>query len=317
MPANESTCIMCSEGENGEDMVQCDSCSKWYHCNCVGITAEEVTNISWHCVNCKAPPNSSSSPLNTNGPSSSNSVNNVLPVVVHLPQNDADTKMPTTTGIASKAGVNVHTSGNALMRKESSESRYHISPKLAYHPINTIANSFNNLLLPTIPSMSSQQPKISTRAAAQPAVPEMAAAISAVPEISAAMSAVPEMAAALSASQRECELKLELLEEEHKLQKMYLEKKYEILASVSSSPSSGLQATTFGVSSQMPTKAQLAARQAIPKELPKFSGDPEEWALFINSFESSTQIAGYSHAENLIRLQHCLRVELWKLCGAN
>ncbi|XP_036340648.1 uncharacterized protein LOC118750014 [Rhagoletis pomonella] len=56
-----------------------------------------------------------------------------------------------------------------------------------------------------------------------------------------------------------------------------------------------------------PTPAQIAARQAIPKELPHFHGHPEEWPLFISSLETSTEIAGYSNAENLMRLQACLK----------
>ncbi|XP_055622739.1 uncharacterized protein LOC129766247 [Toxorhynchites rutilus septentrionalis] len=55
------------------------------------------------------------------------------------------------------------------------------------------------------------------------------------------------------------------------------------------------------------TRKQLAARQAISKELPTFSGNPEEWPLFLSSFNSTTAICGFSDAENIIRLQKCLR----------
>ncbi|XP_058827116.1 uncharacterized protein LOC131687095 [Topomyia yanbarensis] len=52
---------------------------------------------------------------------------------------------------------------------------------------------------------------------------------------------------------------------------------------------------------------QLAARQVMPKELPVFSGNPEDWPLFISSYATSTQACGYTDAENLIRLQRSLR----------
>lgn len=52
---------------------------------------------------------------------------------------------------------------------------------------------------------------------------------------------------------------------------------------------------------------QIAARQVLPRELPKFHGTPEEWPLFISGYESSTETGGYSNAENLIRLQRCLQ----------
>lgn len=52
---------------------------------------------------------------------------------------------------------------------------------------------------------------------------------------------------------------------------------------------------------------QLAARQVIGKELPVFSGSPEDWPIFISSFQQSTAMCGFSDAENLIRLQRCLK----------
>ncbi|XP_062714275.1 uncharacterized protein LOC134291033 [Aedes albopictus] len=52
---------------------------------------------------------------------------------------------------------------------------------------------------------------------------------------------------------------------------------------------------------------QLSARQVVPKELPVFSGCPEEWPLFVSSFRNSTAMCGYSQAENLMRLQKCLK----------
>ncbi|XP_055623726.1 uncharacterized protein LOC129767128 [Toxorhynchites rutilus septentrionalis] len=56
-----------------------------------------------------------------------------------------------------------------------------------------------------------------------------------------------------------------------------------------------------------PTAEQLAARQVIPRELPVFSGNPQDWPLFFSSFRNSTEACGYNDAENLARLQRCLR----------
>ncbi|XP_055622946.1 uncharacterized protein LOC129766440 [Toxorhynchites rutilus septentrionalis] len=54
------------------------------------------------------------------------------------------------------------------------------------------------------------------------------------------------------------------------------------------------------------TKKQLAARQAIPRDLPSFSGNPEDWPIFLSSFTNTTVMCGYTDAENAIRLQKCL-----------
>ncbi|XP_065365528.1 uncharacterized protein LOC135958553 [Calliphora vicina] len=85
------------------------------------------------------------------------------------------------------------------------------------------------------------------------------------------------------------QLQLQMLEEEKELQRKYLEKKYSIL------------------SQGDPTASQIAARQVIPKELPNFDGNHEDWPLFISNYKNSTEIAGYTDGENLMRLQSCLR----------
>ncbi|XP_058811014.1 uncharacterized protein LOC131675898 [Topomyia yanbarensis] len=56
-------------------------------------------------------------------------------------------------------------------------------------------------------------------------------------------------------------------------------------------------------------RSQLAARHAVPKDLPEFSGQAEEWPLFLAMFNSSTQMCGFSNEENMLRLRKCLRGE--------
>ncbi|XP_062702184.1 uncharacterized protein LOC134285456 [Aedes albopictus] len=56
-----------------------------------------------------------------------------------------------------------------------------------------------------------------------------------------------------------------------------------------------------------PTGRQLAARQVMGKDLPIFSGNPEEWPIWISNFRRSTSTCGFSDDENLIRLQRCLK----------
>ena len=51
----------------------------------------------------------------------------------------------------------------------------------------------------------------------------------------------------------------------------------------------------------------LAARQVLSRELPIFNGKPEEWPMFISSFETSNVTCGFSNSENLIRLQKSLK----------
>ncbi|XP_055542771.1 uncharacterized protein LOC129728359 [Wyeomyia smithii] len=56
-----------------------------------------------------------------------------------------------------------------------------------------------------------------------------------------------------------------------------------------------------------PTSRQLATRQVIGKDLPIFSGNSDEWPIWISNFQRSTTSCGFSDDENLIRLQRCLK----------
>lgn len=58
---------------------------------------------------------------------------------------------------------------------------------------------------------------------------------------------------------------------------------------------------------RVPSSEQLAARQVMPRELPNFSGDPQDWPIFYSSFCNSTDACGFSDSENLTRLQRCLK----------
>ncbi|XP_065076520.1 uncharacterized protein LOC135700058 [Ochlerotatus camptorhynchus] len=55
------------------------------------------------------------------------------------------------------------------------------------------------------------------------------------------------------------------------------------------------------------SKNELAARQVVPRELPKFNGNPEEWPMFLSTYEDTTKMCGYTEAENMIRLRNCLK----------
>ncbi|XP_055603746.1 uncharacterized protein LOC129751978 [Uranotaenia lowii] len=56
-----------------------------------------------------------------------------------------------------------------------------------------------------------------------------------------------------------------------------------------------------------PTPSQLAARQVMARDLPTFTGNPADWPVFISTFTTTTLACGYNQAENLLRLQRCLK----------
>lgn len=60
------------------------------------------------------------------------------------------------------------------------------------------------------------------------------------------------------------------------------------------------------------TQQELNARHTVPKELPLFTGNPEEYPLFSATYDWSTTVCGLTDAENLVRLQKSLRGDALK-----
>uniref|UniRef100_A0A182FKG9 Uncharacterized protein n=1 Tax=Anopheles albimanus TaxID=7167 RepID=A0A182FKG9_ANOAL len=58
--------------------------------------------------------------------------------------------------------------------------------------------------------------------------------------------------------------------------------------------------------------SQVAARHAVPKELPVFNGDPEQWPNFLTNFNRSTMMCGFSADENVMRLEKSLRSKAYE-----
>ncbi|XP_055844833.1 uncharacterized protein LOC129911149 [Episyrphus balteatus] len=55
------------------------------------------------------------------------------------------------------------------------------------------------------------------------------------------------------------------------------------------------------------SKANIASRHLISRDLQSFAGSPDEWPLFISNFCRSTEICAFTDEENLVRLQKSLK----------
>lgn len=66
---------------------------------------------------------------------------------------------------------------------------------------------------------------------------------------------------------------------------------------------------SFAVPQERLEQSHIHARQSIPKELPTFSGLPEEWPIFSSTYEWSTAACALTDTENLIRIQKALKGE--------
>lgn len=52
---------------------------------------------------------------------------------------------------------------------------------------------------------------------------------------------------------------------------------------------------------------KMLVRQSVGRDLPPFSGRPEEWPSFIATFKRTTTACGFTDAENVERIRKCLR----------
>ncbi|XP_055590060.1 uncharacterized protein LOC129742213 [Uranotaenia lowii] len=76
------------------------------------------------------------------------------------------------------------------------------------------------------------------------------------------------------------------------------------------SPQAGLSGNRIQHSSivlSTPSASQIAARQALSRDLPIFSGNPADWPVFIANYNYTTEACGFNCGENMIRLQRCLK----------
>ncbi|XP_073836062.1 uncharacterized protein isoform X2 [Musca autumnalis] len=271
-------CNKCNEVDN-DDMVQCDKCDKWYHFNCVGVNSG-VSEVSWSCDGCNLNKETTSMEENQSAANTIGLLN--VPQATSSPTNAGEllqmaSKTTSGTGgripTASTASTSVNRPTNTLFQGKAKDNRTNTVPS-SLVPVNSSAitgthSSTSNINQPK--PVSSQQNNNVTL---------------------------------------QVDLQLKMLEEQQRMQQEFLERKYQILSQCSQQEQP--HQNSFNMTSSWnifsgPTPSQLAARHSIPRDLPHFHGDPEEWPLFISSFENSTAVAGYSHAENLIRLQSCLK----------
>ncbi|XP_065355454.1 uncharacterized protein LOC135949918 [Calliphora vicina] len=270
MSQTEFNCNKC-ELKDTDRMVQCDSCDKWFHFECVGVNSD-VANMSWNC-----------------------SCRNDKPVII---KNSASTTTSQTL-----PSVNATAEFTAGLRAASSPASQ------ICRPLSDVSGPslWGNTVQPPNQHNAGPEKGAYKKAQTQPMQQQGNSDRDVLGEQVMAPAKVlpttnlgekymqhnstnqcgPTTSSGFLSSHTQ--LQLQMLEEEKELQRKYLEKKYSIL------------------SQGDPTASQIAARQVIPKELPNFDGNPEDWPLFISNYKNSTEIAGYTDGENLMRLQSCLR----------
>ncbi|XP_073821661.1 uncharacterized protein [Musca autumnalis] len=281
MSETDFNCNKC-DLKDTDRMVQCDSCDKWFHFECVKVDSN-IENVSWSCSCCG---------------DQSVAQSNECDGSEHMPavNNTADF---TAGRQASSSPANMVQPGTSQkqQQKEMDPVLGKGAYKKAHNPSTSKHGSSTVSSVPTTMSQTTVMPLTKTTSTYSNSVNKNFHKDRHF-ENSGISDVVPS-------NMSQTQLQLQMLEEEKELQRQYLEKKYKILSQGNVSQPSCSFSQTF--TTFQPTAAQIAARQVIPKDLPNFDGNPEDWPLFISNFKNSTEIAGYTDGENLMRLQSCLR----------
>lgn len=269
MPKKDFNCNKCKLKDT-ERMVQCDSCDKWFHFECVGVNSD-VANVSWSCSCGNDQPvvikNSASAAATQTLPS----INATAEFTAGLQAASSPATQPDVPGPSVKYTEQQPSQCSAYKKAQKPQKQDNTTAlgEAFMAPVN---------LLPTTSGEAQYMQQNFVN-------------------FSGSNNSVGHLPS-------QTQLQLQMLEEEKELQRKYLEKKYSILAQgdVGQNFNSFINTSSF-----QPSASQIAARQVIPKELPNFDGNPEDWPLFISNYKNSTEIAGYTDGENLMRLQSCLK----------
>lgn len=314
MSETDFNCNKCGLKDT-DRMVQCDRCDKWFHFECVGVNSD-VANVSWYCPCGLDQPVSL---MNTNefsaGAQGSSSPARQVPArkstgQINAGQNKGAYKeAQTISNNRGTARFSAGTQGSSspeiqvcaetqigevgppqIITHSGHEEDAHTSaPNLNF---NNYGVGNGTPVATTMSQTTVIQPTNTTTTL--PTATNIAQNMQ-----RHFVNSGSNMSSRNLSSQMQ--LQLQMLEEEKELQRQYLDRKYKILSQNDVAQSSCSFSTSF--SSFQPTTSQIAARQVIPKELPNFDGNPEDWPLFISNYKTSTELAGYTDGENLMRLQ--------------
>ncbi|XP_053683167.1 uncharacterized protein LOC128733540 [Sabethes cyaneus] len=295
-PANQLAEINCDICRMPDDsrMVACDLCGKWYHFVCVGVDSS-VQDRDWSCENCTG-----------------------IGAAAQVP---AGTSTPAATGGKPKSGsTKTHdvVPVDSLQRQLAEMLKKMERQQKEFERVIKEKDDQRRDALREQRDKYERELQVSDRRVRQQPV---TAALGGVPTANSTSNPLPSVHVSGISQADVLVQELQLLEEKQALERRHLEEKGRLLkrfgafdggaaegASGLNPQASAVQppnSSSFGVS--LLNQSQVSARQVVSKELPNFSGSPEEWPLFFASYENSTRICGYSDEENLLRLQRSLK----------
>ncbi|XP_053699242.1 uncharacterized protein LOC128746219 [Sabethes cyaneus] len=288
-------CKVCGCSENSR-MVCCDTCGDWYHFECVGVD-EGIEEVDWSCKDCEE----------------KRVARNTASLSTSKASNDTN---PASLGTIPKRSEEVQTlqrqMNNLLEQMGKQKESYERLLKAREQEQQTVLKRQQEQFMNQLKAM---EQKFASRLQ----VPNAnSTTINPTGDAGGSLRKTPGEAA------KNVELQLTLLAEKQALEMRHLDERMKMLqmnSGICNRSEDGGTGLNPGAQEFVPptesfwpsysshdlSRSQLAARQAVAKELPAFTGAPEEWPLFIATYENTTRMCGYSDEENLLRLQRSLR----------
>lgn len=313
-----SNCVLCDTPDTSR-MVQCDHCDGWYHFSCVDVTSE-IANLSWMCANCDLTTKKKTSKQRASIVSKSD--NN--PILIE--------------SISGKSSGRISNQSDARRRIELKLRKLEEEKQLEQRYLNEKYNLLQELASETssivsdIESAYNNTSKIQSWIAngeqiqqshERSLVEEERRNIPRNSRISSNHSIRSQSGRRQIGGPQQCTRYENAISHTMRTAQNFpsnnrqadTELRTEALEFIPGQRSTPNERATSRPSLQHPSnetdcilnKSQLAARQAVSKDLPDFNGNPEDWPLFLSMFNSSTQMCGFSNEENMLRLRKCLK----------
>ncbi|XP_055632467.1 uncharacterized protein LOC129772957 [Toxorhynchites rutilus septentrionalis] len=289
------SCALCKDLDNSR-MVSCDECGKWFHFVCVGVT-EGIEEVDWSCSECEA--------------KRADQIPSVI--TTDHAQSEAEPRPVDNQGQVELLREFQRRMDQMQSRFEEQQQAYE---KLLREKDREMQNAIKDLQSQFQRRMEKREQQIREELSVPVVVhPPNANSTTLGTEnrqTDDVSKAIEQMQRQLAEMARKQDSETKSLEE--RVRAMEISSSEPVPArndglNADADPfiPNGLHLSSTVNPSHELSRSQLAARHAVAKELPTFSGNPEEWPLFIATYESTTRICGFSDEENLLRLQRSLK----------
>ncbi|XP_065073869.1 uncharacterized protein LOC135697938 [Ochlerotatus camptorhynchus] len=282
------SCRVC-RGKDTDEMVRCDQCLKWFHFNCVGVS-QDIENKPWKCLNCvklQLVPDTLSSASNTlsvlGGARKKKPVEtDGDPVADPLQHNDSKKKHQSKEGNVKAKSMVTHASSQASSRASQTLAKLKLQKLEEERTLNEKKLEQEQIYL-------EEKYKLLEEMAS-----EAGSNASSVSDV--VRNWLPQAQSSHHSQSENQPLAVHPLDDSPRTNNG----NHQPRPFADGQPER--EEDRFSL-----TRKQLAARQAISKDLPQFSGNPEDWPLFIATFNNTTAMCGFTNDENIFRLQKSLR----------